>query len=202
MAKSKSVVSVHVDIAALTWATRRLHSVEDWGAWGKSFVEALATGKPELNIYAAALIQNVIDFRASEVERVSKLQELRKLPVSSVEPPITEITDRKNSKTRETSKKEENEHPWFSDSKFQEAWKDWEKSRKEKAGQFQLKSLLKLSGSDMGAAIQILEQSTGNGYKGLFALKGNNGTSRGLPPSHTRRIGLTKVGEYEENLSL
>ena len=104
VAKSKSVVSVHVDIAALTWATRRLVTNQDWGLWGQSFVEALATQKPELNDFAAALIQNVVDFRANEAKRV---QELREHSVHSVQDAVQ--TERKNSKSRElVREKEEN----------------------------------------------------------------------------------------------
>ena len=69
------------------------------------------------------------------------------------------------------------EHPWFSNPQFQEAWKNWEKSRKEKAGEFQLKRLLKLAGEDMETAILIMDESTGAGWKGLCPLKGNNGTN-------------------------
>lgn len=186
MSKSKSVVSVHIDIAALTWATRGIDSQDDWATWGRTFVEALATQKPELNEFAASLIQNVVDFRAEEAERIRILREQKDVQVHSVHSVQASVqTDRIDSQNRQLVKKEKKQHPWFLDAGFQEAWKDWEKSRKEKAGEFQLRKLLKLSGENMETALLILEESTGAGWKGLFALKGNHGTNN-RPTRHER----------------
>lgn len=75
MAKQRQVVSVHIDIAALVWATRGLNSETEWAIWGRSFVEALATQAPEKNQFAAQLIGEVVDFREKEAERVRVLRE-------------------------------------------------------------------------------------------------------------------------------
>ena len=75
VAKQRQVVSVHLDIAALVWATRGLNSEAEWAIWGRSFVEALATQSPEKNQFAAQLIGEVVDFREKEAERVRVLRE-------------------------------------------------------------------------------------------------------------------------------
>ncbi len=114
MAKSKSVVSVHVDIAALAWATRSLNSDTEWATWGRSFVEALATGKPELNLYAASLIQSVLDFREIEAKRIHDLREKQPVqvqPVHSVQEPVQ--TERKNREISQIDKKEVSTHRRF-----------------------------------------------------------------------------------------
>jgi hypothetical protein len=74
VAKQKSVVSVHLDIAALCWATRGLQTKDQWAEWGQSFVESLATRKPELNEFAASLMKEVEEFRAAEAERIRVLR--------------------------------------------------------------------------------------------------------------------------------
>ncbi len=84
MAKQKSVVSVHLDIAAICWATRSIQTKDDWAEWGRSFVESLATRKPELNEFAATLMKDVEDFRAAEAERIRVLRENSKEPVQDV----------------------------------------------------------------------------------------------------------------------
>jgi len=74
MAKQRQVVSVHIDIAALVWATRGLNSESEWAIWGRSFVEALATQAPEKNQFAAQLIGDVVEFREKEAERIRNLR--------------------------------------------------------------------------------------------------------------------------------
>ncbi len=94
MPKSKAVVSVFLDIAALTWATRSINSKDEWAEWGQTFVEALATQTPELNAFAASLIQKVVDFRAEEAKRVRELRE------HSVQEPVH--TERKKERKKLT----------------------------------------------------------------------------------------------------
>ncbi len=85
MAKQKSVVSVHLDIAALCWATRSIQTKDQWAEWGQSFVESLATRKPELNEFAASLMKEVEDFRAAEAERIRVLRLNSKEEASGVQ---------------------------------------------------------------------------------------------------------------------
>lgn len=90
MAKQRQVVSVHIDIAALVWATRGINSDAEWALWGRSFVEALATQSPEKNQFAGQLIDDVVEFRRKEAERV---QLLREQSVHHVQNPVQ--TERK-----------------------------------------------------------------------------------------------------------
>ncbi len=68
--------------------------------------------------------------------------------------------------------------PWFSDSLFVEAWKAWSKARKSTPPDGAYPKLVRLSGSDLTTAIKILNESAENGWKGLFPLKGTNGTNK------------------------
>ena len=105
MAKQRSVVSVHIDIAALVWATRGLNSDLEWAIWARSFVEALATQSPEKNQFAAQLIGDVIDFREKEAERI---RNIRNVHVQNVQD-VVQTVSKKESKTVSKSeiKKEE-----------------------------------------------------------------------------------------------
>ena len=104
MAKQRSVVSVHIDIAALVWATRGLNSDAEWAIWGRSFVEALATQSPEKNQFAAQLIGDVIEFREKEAERI---RNLRNVQVQTVQDDVqTESKKESKKESKSVSKKE------------------------------------------------------------------------------------------------
>lgn len=68
---------------------------------------------------------------------------------------------------------------------FIEAWKEWEKYRKEKRQALKPTTIKKqfdfLSKFDVGTAVQIINQSIMNGWTGLFELKRKNGYT---PPTN------------------
>lgn len=210
MAKQRSVVSVHIDIAALVWATRGLNSDLEWAIWARSFVEALATQAPDKNQFAAQLIGDVLDFREKEAERI---RNLRNVHVQAVQDDVqTESKKESQSVSKSESQKESNkeeqpksaprpsfqDHPWFDDSGFSEAWEAWGRERKKRGTERSFGSLRKLSGDSLAVAVQILNQSADNGWQGLFALKDSRNQGTQKPASRESQ----KAKEYDEQLTL
>ncbi len=70
---------------------------------------------------------------------------------------------------------------WFKNGKFKESWKNWEKVRKAKAGEWQYKRLERLSNGVIEVALDILRESIENGYKGIFDYKGNDNGKNNKP---------------------
>ena len=99
MAKQRQVVSVHLDIAALVWATRGLNSEAEWAIWGRSFVEALATQSPEKNQFAAQLIGDVIEFKLKEAKRIQDLRDVRAQSVQNGVQTVSKSVRKKVSKS-------------------------------------------------------------------------------------------------------
>lgn len=123
MAKQRSVVSVHLDIAALTWATRNIKTDAEWAIWGQTFVEALATRNYDLNTFAASLAQEVIDFRVSEAERIKEtrhkssenpnhVHNVLVHPVQSVHAPVPTVSKSDSKSDRDQDSREDQEPPF------------------------------------------------------------------------------------------
>lgn len=208
MAKQRQVVSVHIDIAALVWATRGLNTESEWADWGRSFVEALATQSPEKNQFAAQLIGEVVEFRQKEAERIA---EIRKVRVQNVPDAVQTVSkkesqsDSKSESQKEAKTKtiktaspdsEFKSHPWFSDANFLTAWNAWGKARRKSGTKESLNKLRRLSGDSLDSAVQILDESAGNGWTGLFPLKGGSSSPKVNPRQKN------KEREYDEQLSL
>lgn len=76
--------------------------------------------------------------------------------------------------------------PWFADPEFAKAWDGWEEMRRaagakptDHARELNLAKLHRLAGDDLPAAIEMVNESIANNWKGFFPLKGAhaNGTA-------------------------
>ncbi len=72
--KKKTVVSVQMECAALAWATRDVRTEQEWAAWGRTFVQALATNTEGLNPFADSLMAQVHKYRDDKAEQMRNLR--------------------------------------------------------------------------------------------------------------------------------
>lgn len=86
--------------------------------------------------------------------------------------------------------------PLFLDHDFTEAWGKWEEFRKgikpkltEHAKALNFAEVKKLSGDNLAMAIEIVNQTLRNSWKGFFELKGNHGAHKqsGFKSAHERK---------------
>jgi hypothetical protein len=103
------------------------------------------------------------------------------------------------------------QYPFTSDS-FIQAWKIWKQYKKESfkfnykpiGEQAALMHLAKLSGNNEELAIEIINTSMGNGWKGFFALNNNFNNGKTQPSKHDNiRNALAEAErlDREQNLS-
>jgi len=110
----------------------------------------------------------------------------------------TKRTYKDKEKEKEKEKDNDNEkviYP-FPSERFSEGWKYWIEFKRiqfkfkyasSTSEQTALKSLQNLSGNDEQMALKIIEQSVSNGWKGLFAVKGNIGKN-GIDTDHLQEL--------------
>lgn len=125
-----------------------------------------------------------------EQSRISsaKYREKQKLIKSDVTSDVTATSCDGTDKKREEKKREEEKRKYYpSDELLNDAFADYVSMRKkikapmtDKAIDLAIKKLDSLSGGDNDKAIEILNQSIMNSWKGLFDLKGSNKSNDGI----------------------
>ena len=94
----------------------------------------------------------------------------------------------------------------FNTIEFAEAWQDWEeykldefkfKYKSPHSLKAALKKLNRLSNGNEQTAIEIIEESMANGWKGFFKLKDENSTTKPVKKSAAEIIQQVKNGTYE-----